>query len=118
MQIVYLSALSPNNPRYLTLSSTTLTKYAVLRLDTAYLDTVHHDRGLRVIVVGWYFGDRNCNIVTRRDLSKNRVLGWPWAEPVEVAIVRNIQEELRATCVGFAAVGHGKSAWCVGVPPC
>ena len=43
-------------------------------------------------------------------LTEHRVLGLPRAEPVQEVVVRNVHEELRASRVGRARVGHGESA--------
>mmetsp|Transcript_51159 Transcript_51159/g.92108 ORF Transcript_51159/g.92108 Transcript_51159/m.92108 type:complete len:259 (-) Transcript_51159:47-823(-) len=79
-------------------------------------DALHHDGRGGIVVLGWNLGDCNADVHALDDLAEHRVLGRSRREPVEVLVVGHVEEELRASRVWLAGVGHGQSARSIRVP--
>ena len=70
------------------------------------LDLLHLDRGDRVVVVRGHLADLHEQIVALGDLGEDRVLaGRRRVPPVEVEVVGDVEEDLRAAAVRLAGVG-------------
>ena len=73
-------------------------------------DADHHDGSDGIVIPGWNPGDCNGDVHTLSDLAEHRVRGRSQREPVEVLVVGHVDEELGASRVWTAGVGHGQSA--------
>merc|ERR1719359_1804602 len=78
-------------------------------------DALHLDRLDRVVVPGPHLRDLRAHIHPRDDFAEDGVLGCPRREPIEIAIVSNVDEELGSARVWPSCIGHGESAGCIGV---
>ena len=84
--------------------------------DAPNLDGIHLDGCDGPVTSCRDFGDGHSNVIAADDLAEDGVLRCARAEPVQVAVVRNIDEELRTTRVRPARVGHGQGARFIGIP--
>merc|ERR1712166_917054 len=107
----------PRTLTSLTLSLSTVHSLArSLAGRAADLDLLHLDRGDGVVVVRGHGADLHEQLVVLGDLGEDGVLaGRRRVKPVEVGVVGDVEEDLRAAAVRLAGVGHGDRARDVGV---
>merc|ERR1711865_1313761 len=105
--------LQSHTTLYLTLStlSTGASLARSLAGGAADLDLLHLDRGDRVVVVRGHRADLHEQLVVLGDLGEDGVLaGRGRVKPVEVGVVGDVEEDLRAAAVRLAGVRHGDRA--------